>query len=212
MILVPIVELASELRPAYKLAPVPTITRAIRQSAIDFCCESLAVRETLPVIDIVVGVAEIIIDPGAQLVVQEIEEAWLDGKPLELSSDREVAIEMGDKRKQPGTPTKIYVSGLNKVILAPIPNKELIGGLEIKVSLKPQRSAVSIPEELAETYWPTIRDGAEAVLLSMTGEIWADISKAAFKENKVRLDTNKAKSRGQNSNTRRKKTVRYGGY
>lgn len=210
MNLIAISDLSAELRPNFKLAPVPTIERAIRQSAISFCSQSLAVQEMIEDIDVTEENSDITVAPTAGLVILEIVEAWYNKVPLILTSERELAIDRPKWRTTYGIPTRIFLSGLNQISLATAPNKTIADAVKIKVAVSPTRLAVSLPEELGESYWETIRLGAESLLMGMQDEPWASPN-AGRKELRFMAGISAARARVSRGSIRKVKVTKYGG-
>ena len=210
MILVAINTIAAELRPTFKLVPIPTIERAIRQAAIMFCTGSWAVQELIEDIDVEAQTANIALVPTAGMVTYELIEAWYDGKELELTSERELAIDGGEWRKTYGIPSRIFLSGLNQVSLSPVPASAQTGILTVKIAVTPERLATHIPEILTETYWDVIRVGTEGIIMDMKNEVWADPD-AGNKKAQFNAAIRNARNRTVSAGIRRNKTIAYGG-
>ena len=210
MITVLIATVAAELRPTFKLVPIPTIERAIRQAAIMFCTGSWAVQELIENIDVAAQTSGVALVPTTNTVVHELMEAWYDGKELDLTSERELAIDNGEWRKTYGVPTRIFLSDLNQVSLWPAPASAQTGVLTVKVAVAPKRLATEIPEILTETYWDTLRVGTESIIMDMKSEVWADPD-AANRKNAFNAGIRKARNRVVSAGIRRSKTIAYGG-
>ena len=107
---------------------------------------------------------------GTALV--EIKALYLDGVPLEASSDEyESSLDIG-------TPRTYRQVTPDEVRLWPSPDREYLFTMDLLVA--PSRTSTTFPSWIAERYHDAIVVGAKYRLLSMPAAPWSDIKQALY--------------------------------
>lgn len=204
-------ELRPEIQAYIPFAPNPTLDRALRRAAIQFCERSLAARETLDPLTLVGTIEAYELDLPPQTKLVEIIEARYDKSTLAISSERELSIDMPEWKTAHNTPKRIYRKQGNFVGFAPAPAKTEAVAVDLTVAVAPTRNATQIPEILAETYLDALVAGALSLLYAMPGLEWSNPREAQSASLMFFAGIRVAQGEANRNSTRRRKTVRYGG-
>ena len=151
----------------------PMLIDAIRDSCIEFCELSHAVRMTLDPVDLEVGVSEYEIAAPPGLAILRAMDVWLRGRKIAPTAPGDVRDPeiLSGAVVRTGTPSAVVFVGGGSVIVDPAPNERVASGLIVRASLKPKRDSASVPDELYEDFVDTIASGALARLMAAGGNL-----------------------------------------
>ena len=181
------------IRPLIPSAPVPAVDRAIRTAAITISTQSMAIRERITPVNSVKGTGVYTLVPPSDTRIIDIIAARYNNYPMDLTSEKELNIEMPTWDSVEGTPVQIYHSGYNEVTIAPPPDTAVTGGIKVTVALSPTSSAAQVPQELAESFYEALIDGALANLFALPGTSWANPEEAAIRKDRMIQVANEAR-------------------
>lgn len=168
-------DLADYVRTEAHGAPDFVLSRAIRESAVEFCIKTDAYRPEPEPIQIIEGVEEysLFIPSGTEL--NHIIDIYRNRETLSPVSYSRLLEVRGDG-SQKGTP-KYYGQRDNaEFYVAPIPAKDET--LKVLYSVKPTSSSTSIPDTIGLEYREPIVHGAIYRLQMMSSQPWTDFSSA----------------------------------
>ena len=167
------------------------ITKALRETAIDFCEDTLLWYTDLDRITMVDGTNSYALSVAAGLqgqiaVIQSVkfktngtaDSTFTEIPPttlLEMAATKVANWEF----ETADAPTYYYLDVDDNLILYPIPSAGSTSGLLLKVNLRPTETATSVADFLFTRHRRLIMQGAKAKLLSMVGVPWTDDAKAA---------------------------------
>ena len=204
-----IADIRDEIRPLVPGAPIPTVDRAIRRAAVDFCTGSTAIRETQSALTIVKDIAAIKAPTPGDTVALEIHEAKLNGTLLDISSPKDVHFNVDVTSSN--TPTHIYLQDDGDIVLSPAPADTDPVSLIVNMSYAPTRAATSIPTTIVDIYFEVLYQGALAFLLDMDQSAWAQLVKARNHLAMFNAGIRRARARANHEHTPRRRTIKYGG-
>lgn len=168
---------------------------AIRSAAIEFCERSDYLHHETDPATVVAGVARYDLDLPAQTMLGRVISASLGGVPLTPSTPDALArLYAGrDWRTVEGSPSYVTQYGTCEVILAPIPQQTVPGGLALVLSLVPSRDSQGCDSVLWERWAEQIADGALYRLHEMAGQPFFNAPAAAFRRARFEMAITKAK-------------------
>lgn len=141
--------------------PFGSADYALRQSARDFCEQSLTWTYTHPDISVVNDQSDYTYVPPAEALVHTISYAEFNDKEISAET-KDIDMHISDWRNQTGSPK--FVLGMpNGIRLVPKPDLE--GTLKLIVALKPDNDATGIDDEIYQEYRDVIVHGAMARLM-----------------------------------------------
>lgn len=187
-------DISSEVLPILAaFPPEPLVENAIKRAVIEFCTESLIWKYLPDPIDIDAGEREYMIEipPGAETAM--VMNAAFDGDRITPQSTEWLDIELPGWGTDLATPKYFTQVESNQIILAPIPDSTISGGLMLTIALRPQVSSSGFPKWIANKYLYDIADGAAAKLMLMSGKPWTDAANGAYR--KSQFDSAIAKAR-----------------
>ena len=211
---VTLASIRAEYRPLLDPAtPVPTLDRAIRRAATQFCIASEAIRETIEAVAVTADEPRVALTTSGSTFAVALHDASYNARRMDISSPQEVARFASTNTAIPpsGTPTRIYLDAGAALVVAPTP-VETASLLTVRVAVAPTRSATSIPSEFSTTYFEQLLDGTKAMLLAMPEASWSNPQAALQYRGMFMAAARSAKSMADHNNTRRKTLMSYGGY
>lgn len=172
-------------------------TIALRQSAIAFCEQSLAWKESHNPISVISGTAEYDFVPPAEAVVHAITYARFDDDEIEITGD--VGIYLFDWRYATGTPLYI-LGGSTSLVLVPEPDAD--GILTLIVALKPSTDATGVDDLIYDEFREAVVHGALSRLMLSPSKPYSNPSLAAYHEQQFTVKTGAAGMRTARNYTR----------
>lgn len=194
-----------DLLPHVAGCPVLLAEHELLRAAQVFFRETRAWQETVPSLSVTVagGGSITITNPDAGHELVRIENAWLDGIPLGVTTADDLDAAMGDDwTTHTGTPSHIYQITPGVAMLYPKPIADSATGLKVRVSVCPSDAATSVPDEMAVKFRDAIASGAKARLMIYPDKPWtntamAPIHAASFEAATGRGNVTAARSNGQ---------------
>lgn len=178
--------------------PFGMIDVAVRQSAIDFCAQSLAWSYQHPDVAVVAGTNTYNYVPPSGAVVHAVTYAELNGKEVP-SQVAAYSINIYDWRNQSGMPR--YVLG-DATALTLVPNPDANGTLKLTVALKPSTSAIGVDDNIFNEYREAIVHGALARLMLSPKKPYSSPQLATHHQQQFTILTGQAGMRQAKSYTR----------
>lgn len=154
-------EFYNDLLPDVPGCPLVAMDHALRQSAIQFCVQSLAWRYEHPVIAVHVATDGYLYSPPEQALVYAVLYAEFNEEEINVST-RQDNIRILNWRHQSGKPQ--YILG-GSTSLTLVPNPDIEGTLNMTVALKPDDRATGIDDTIFVEFRDPIVHGAKARLM-----------------------------------------------
>ncbi len=171
-----------------------TASRAILDTAIDFCKRTLAIEEEVTTaVDAENDVPELIF-LSADMVPYYLVEAKWDGLPIGIKTIDDMNASTPDwERYGNGTPSAVITpaSRPGEVRLFQKPSKA--GTLKITYAMMPERNAETVSEELFNLWVDAIAAGTLERLLRMPKRNWTDMEGSAFYRNSFKEQVSSAR-------------------
>jgi hypothetical protein len=180
-------ELLDEVLPNLAADPSDPVTEhAIKRAVIQFCEGSWIWKHLPDPIDVSAGEATYTLEvpPGAD--VAAVIGAEYDGQPIEQKSLDWLNANLQGWRTTTGTPKYFTQVNTEEVVLAPVPEGNLTGGLVLTLALSPSQASTSFPKWIFNQYIYALADGALAKLMTMPNKGWTDV--AAGLDRRVAFD------------------------
>lgn len=164
-----------EVMPLVPGCPEPLAVNAVRNAAIDFCYTTLwwqddhgpidigAVQPVDFVLPAEVGLAQIM---SARIVNR--------GNALGITSIEELDNRIWNWRAATGEPRALYQPRPGAVATYPVPEGGNLYSVQFRLAFTPLRTALTIRDDLYDTYLTEIASGALEILLGMENQPWAN--------------------------------------
>jgi len=182
----------STLMPQVIGCPRPTASRAVVDSAIDFCSRSLVLTYALQPLPTRVGDNTYWLELPEQTALVQVLRAWYDDTVL-----RPVTLDSVYVSEAPaGTPHSYYGEHLDideEYSLRLYPTPDAVGSLLVRAALKPIRNATLLNNQLYNDWYEAIVDGALARLCSLPGENFTNPEVAMSARIRARTAANDAR-------------------
>ncbi|CAG2132522.1 phage adaptor protein [Cupriavidus numazuensis] len=145
---------------------------AIRNTIIEFCHGSWAWRYFMDPMPVLANLNTYELDPppGAEVVQALV--VKVDGKELPPSNETDVTARYPRWQTEAGTPKCYLTDDPSQIILAPVPDTKIPGGLVVTVALQPTRTSTTFPTWIWSRYFDGLAAGAKARLMAMPGKPW----------------------------------------
>jgi hypothetical protein len=178
--------------------PFAAIDIALKQSAIDFCSQSLAWRYNHPDIEVTSGTAQYAFVPPAEAVVHAIHYAAWNGDEIATRVD-ESNVTIYDWRNDTGTPRFVF-GGATSLTLVPTPDAD--GTLALEVILKPAPDATGVDDSIFNEFREAIVRGALSRLMLSPKKPYSNPTLAAYHQQQFTVKTAAAGTRSARNYTR----------
>lgn len=181
--MVPVSAFFSRLLPQVVGCPEPLAQQALVDAAIHFCDATQAVVVNLDPVAAKAGQAQYELDVPSQSRLSQVHRVWFDDRQLGAVPLSEVNV----IESVTGTPTYFYCTDVDEVLtlnLYPTPEKS--GTINLRVGLKPARTATSLHASLLERWSDYIVDGALSRLMAMPEQPFTNETRALMLESKLR--------------------------
>lgn len=180
MSMVPYEAFLPEVLPYVRDCPEFVAINAIRNACIEFCGQSLIVREVLPSIEIVAGQAEYALDIPLGSSVKSIIAAGIGLMKLHPNAEEQIALIFGsDWRTREGPVQFVMQDEPDTIRLVMVPTDAYDEPLNLTVALQPMRSSKTVQKIVYERWAETIGFGARARLHDTPGQPYADMEAAS---------------------------------
>lgn len=199
-----------EVLPYVRDCPQNLAIHAIRAACIQFCRESLILREELEPITIVVGQAEYELQRRAGYNVASIITASLGLAPLPGKTPEELSALLGGKwRTDLGYPMFHIRETENTIRLVLTPQSTTTDTVNIKVALTPKRSGDYVDDYIHERWAEVIGFGARARLHDTPSQPFTDEDAARRFRKWFESGIGDAKIEANKSHARGPQVIRY---
>lgn len=189
-------DLINEVLPNLVADPSDPVTEyAIKRAVIEFCAQSWAWKHLQDPVDVEAGELNYQLEPPAGAEVVAVMNAEIDGVPIDDKSVEWLNANRPDWRSQANRPKFYTQTDTEQLILAPVPDANITGGLVITLACQPSQAATGFPRWLANQYRYTIADGASARLMLMPGKPWTDLPNGTARLISFTQDINNARAR-----------------
>jgi len=158
-------------------APEPVIAHYTRNAAIEFIEESAIHVVDAAVIDVVANTSVYALDPGSvEYDVCAVKYAWFDDRPLPFVSQEILNDQTGVywPGRTANTPSGFTQQDQEHLILYPIPTEGLVGGLKMKLIVRPALTSTGVADWIGKRFINEISYGALAALCGMVGKPWTN--------------------------------------
>jgi hypothetical protein len=160
--------------------PYPVAVQAVRDTAIEFCRDSLFLRSSLDAVTLESGVYEYDLDPyeGSQARIVRVFDMWVDGARIYPYSVFDLQRTNEDWQTKEGQPSGYTMLSENKIRLYPIP--DAASTLTGYAGIAPTRSATSLDDTLVDRWMDGIVSGALARVIAVPRQPYSDANAAIY--------------------------------
>jgi len=151
--------------------PEPLAARALVDSAIQFCDESLVLRQKLDAFSTVDGVGSYELDTPTNQQVSRVMKVWLDGVligPVPVDD----AVPMSTPKQKPYAFYTTRVDSEFLLNLYPTPDK--LYSIVVEAAMRPARDATSLEDDLFHLWVNPVVMGAMGILQSIPGQAFSE--------------------------------------
>lgn len=173
------------IQPDIAGAPEPIMAMAVKNACIEFCEKSLVLIKDHDPVTISTGVIDYDLEPPTGYIVVKIMNAWLENNkltPMTPSVVREAAVynrSFSSYVEALTTPQYYLQKDERTVTVWGVPDKDLVGGLTMRVALKPSRASTSVDSVILEDHAESIAQGAMFRLMVTPGRPYSNPQMAA---------------------------------
>lgn len=180
--MIQITEWLREVLPSLPGCPEPSVVRALRDSAIEFCNRSLIWRHEVEPIPVVKGINDYDLDiPANTNIASFIRVRHAErNAPLELRTTDELDDMSPGWRGLVGIPQYFVQHGQFGIVLDRLPRETKRNVLAATLALKPTNTANSLPDVLYIDWKEEISNGARSRLMIDTNRQWSNPERAAI--------------------------------
>lgn len=160
-------------------APEPLMDHYIRQCAISFFEESQTWVVDATAVDLVASTGTYTLAAPASITtgadVAQIKWAWVNGTQIFPASQEELGQLMTYWADvEAGAVSNYTQLTQDTVTLYPIPNFDLVSGLQMKLAVRPSLTSTGVPDWLGQKYVTEIAAGAKSDMMGMVGQPWSN--------------------------------------
>ena len=174
--------------------PEFTAVYALRMAAVELCQESHLLMHTMDPIDVIAGEATYDFDVPRDTEAMVVKEVWLEDRPLaplgESSKNKWPWLRLDSRNVRPAGYTQ---NGNTSLTLTPVPDKDYLGGLIIRLAIMPTFESTTIDSDLISVWTDTLINGALARLYMIPNQPFTNFELAKVREVQYRQDVVKAK-------------------
>ena len=215
----PYLDFFIEMIPELPGCPEPYIEQALKQTSIDFCRRSKALRADMDLITLEEGVQRYDLDAPQGYEVEDIVRCTFvpDGMPLTPMSISDADASLPGWEQRTGTRPDHYVlfSEEKQIRFIPDPNQTISGAIAMRAAFRPNQDSTGLDEVFFEEWMQDIAFGAKARLMMQPKKPWTDQQTATLYEQKFQSAIKRARRRAERDNTRAPRLARavpFGGY
>jgi hypothetical protein len=165
-------DFVSEVLPDVLGCPDVTIERAVRDSTIEFCDETLCYTVDMDPVTVFANMDVVDLDmpTGARLV--QVLRAQIGPRALGRISRDDLFMSGRSWQTDKGMPQAITFDTESSIRLIPAPDQQLSEQLFLRFAVTPSMGSNSIPDAIGNRYFREIVHGAKAALLAIPGQPW----------------------------------------
>lgn len=182
-----------EILPDVSGAALPAVRAAIVAVAIEFCQETLALRQDLAPVNVVKDQADYAFAPPVDYEVTRVLSVRHDGTALVPQAEEVLEGLYQDWETMTGTPRYFTQENRDGLRLVPIPDADVANGLKIRAALQPTRTATTLDQQLKTHWLEAIKHGAISRLKLISGQPFSDPAAAAAHRQLFREQIGEAK-------------------
>ncbi|RKZ95106.1 MAG: hypothetical protein DRQ40_04360 [Gammaproteobacteria bacterium] len=177
----------AELRPLLPGAVDVNIQQSIRSTINEFYSNTAVYTLEYPPINVVTGVSRYALPDIAEGKILYLLRAKFNGAPISV-------VSTGVEANGVGTPTRVWLEpDPMELVINSSPASDLLGGLEVEVSLVPLTVANStIPDSAGVVYYQHILDGALGRMYKQPSKPWTNQSLSTYHLKRFRIGMAKA--------------------
>lgn len=183
-----------DLMPHVAGCPAPVAVFELRRAAQELFGRSRAWQvNQAPIAIAALQVSVTVVPDSADLELVRLENAWLDGKSLDVKQPEEMDSSFAsDWQTHTGQTTTIVQLTPGTLMLYPKPLAAAVTGLKLRLSVRPSDAAASIPDEMAVAYRDDITAGAKAKLMLYPNVPWSSPDMAVLASGQFNAGASKA--------------------
>ena len=152
----------------------PVTVAAIKRACIQFCRESWVWKALPDPADLVAGETTYDLEARSGADVSAVINVTANGVPLKNRNSPWLDTELPGWRTTRATPKYYTQVNTQQVIIAPVPDLNVTGGLVMTLAMQPSQKATGLPDWLYNQYLYSLAHGALAYLMLMPGKAWTD--------------------------------------
>jgi len=199
----------TEVRQDVPGCPENTMIQAVRNACIELCEKSLIWRENLAVTDVVQGTDKY------QLVSADTEAAihypiHVAYNETALSPKTEEELDILDyawRTADENVPTFYLMEAAGLLWLNRKPNASILGGLVVRVSIKPAADSTGAEDFIYNDWHEAIAHGAKRRLMEVAGKKWSNQKQSLYHGAKFNFYINQALAKATKGNVKTSTTV-----
>lgn len=165
-------DLFDEVLPEVPGAGQDLAVNAIRNTIIEFCQGSWCWRYFMDPAPILAGLNTYDLDPLIGAEVAQVLLVKVDGKTIDPISEADLSAKRPRWQTERDTPRNYLTDDPSQIILAPVPDRKIPGGLVVTLALQPTRTSTMFPTWIWSRYFDALAGGAKARLMKMPKKPW----------------------------------------
>lgn len=180
--------------------PEIAATAALRDSAVQFCEQTLIHQVDHDPVSVIANVADYDLEtPVTQTRVFKIMRAWYKGTQLTAVAPDQVTEptvynqSIGGYQKKTGTPVGFIHKDADSFSLSPVPDATVAGAITMRVALAPLRNSTTVADFLYQNWGEVISHGALQRILSMVGRPFSNAPAALYHGQLYQIGINQAR-------------------
>lgn len=187
---------------------------AIKDTCIEFCEKSLVLTRDHDPVTVKEGEVDYDLDPPSGYLVSKVMKAWLNHDELapvapDFVGDAAVYNrQFAAYEAAPSLPTRFLQKDERTITLWPVPDKDYVNGLTMRIAIKPTRASRSVDDAVFEDYAETIASGALWRLLGSVGKAYTNTQSAVAHKMLFNQGLNVARQRATKGHVRSNLSVR----
>lgn len=174
-------EILNDVLPSLNADPSDPVTEyAIKRACVDFCAGSWIWQYLPDPIDVTAGEAYYDLEPEMGSDVTTVMDVAHNGVPLVAKSIMWLDKNLPGWRTTQGLPKYYTQTDTDQIILAPVPDTSIAGGLTMTLALQPNQASQGMPKWIVTQYLYTLAAGAMSRLMLMPNKPWTDLQLGAM--------------------------------
>lgn len=154
----------------------------LRRVAINFCEETQVHTEEVTPINVLANTAAYTLAPSSvELEPCMVKAAWFDDTPLKYAP-MDVLNSVSPQWQDATGPaaTAFTHRRPDEIILYPVPDTALTGGLRVEIAVRPSLAATGLTDWITTRYIYAIADGVKGKLMAQPGKPWTNLELAGY--------------------------------
>lgn len=187
-------DLLDDVLPSLAADPSDPVTEhAIKRAVIEFCAGSWVWKHLPDPMDVTAGEAVYDLEPLPGTDVAMVMNVALDGYKLDPQAVDWLDSNNPGWRTTTSAPKWFTQVDTEQLMLAPVPDATVAGGLTATLALQPNQSSTGFPAWIANQHMYALADGAIARLMLMPGKPWTDLQNG--QDHRVKFEAAMANAR-----------------